>query len=393
MRKNKENPHNWRNYSASTTLKKITPFFNEFGITRLANITGLDRLGVPVYAAYRPLSRTICVSAGKGNTLEDAKVSASMESIELYHAETIKKNIIFNSYENISQQLILPYDLLPLSKNSIFEKSQIHPWIFGKNIISNQKILVPFEYVSINPSDKKINLPVFQSSTNGLASGNTNLEATVSALLEVIERDGTTISIELSKRGIEQEYIDEQSIEYDSIQKLLNIFKNNQIETLLINCTTEIEIPIFICILFDKKRPNLGGFMGAGCHLDSQIALERAINEACQSRAIFFSGSRDDLLKFKHDYIKNTFPPLSSLKKIKKKPLIPIKFKDFRVQKIYKKIITQLKKNEISYVITVDLTKSKYGIPVKKLFIPELENYLSASYTAGKRLKKIVQTR
>lgn len=36
------------------------------GITRLANVTGLDVIGIPVYMAVRPSSRSIAVSQGKG---------------------------------------------------------------------------------------------------------------------------------------------------------------------------------------------------------------------------------------------------------------------------------------------------------------------------------------
>jgi ribosomal protein S12 methylthiotransferase accessory factor len=36
------------------------------GITRLANVTGLDVIGIPVYMAVRQNSRSIAVSQGKG---------------------------------------------------------------------------------------------------------------------------------------------------------------------------------------------------------------------------------------------------------------------------------------------------------------------------------------
>ena len=40
--------------------------FGRFGITRLADVTGLDRIGIPVWMAVRPNSKTLAVSQGKG---------------------------------------------------------------------------------------------------------------------------------------------------------------------------------------------------------------------------------------------------------------------------------------------------------------------------------------
>jgi ribosomal protein S12 methylthiotransferase accessory factor len=69
------------------TLEIITPRLMDYGITRLADVTGLDSLGVPVVMAVRPLAATLSVAQGKGVTLELAKVSAAMECIEFWHAE------------------------------------------------------------------------------------------------------------------------------------------------------------------------------------------------------------------------------------------------------------------------------------------------------------------
>jgi ribosomal protein S12 methylthiotransferase accessory factor YcaO len=46
------------------------------GITRLGNITGLDRIGIPVAIAVRPNSRSVSVSQGKGLELPQALASA-----------------------------------------------------------------------------------------------------------------------------------------------------------------------------------------------------------------------------------------------------------------------------------------------------------------------------
>jgi hypothetical protein len=48
------------------TLERVRPFLPVMGITRVANVTGLDTIGIPVVMVTRPNSRSISVSQGKG---------------------------------------------------------------------------------------------------------------------------------------------------------------------------------------------------------------------------------------------------------------------------------------------------------------------------------------
>ena len=57
------------------------------GISRVADITRMDRLGLPVYASIRPRGLALCVNAGKGLSPLDAQVGALMEAIEFTVAE------------------------------------------------------------------------------------------------------------------------------------------------------------------------------------------------------------------------------------------------------------------------------------------------------------------
>ena len=58
------------------TLARLQPLLPQLGITRLANVSGLDTIGIPVVMSVRPLSRSLSVSQGKGLDLDSAKVSA-----------------------------------------------------------------------------------------------------------------------------------------------------------------------------------------------------------------------------------------------------------------------------------------------------------------------------
>jgi ribosomal protein S12 methylthiotransferase accessory factor len=60
------------------TWNAIKPRLREFGITRVGEVTGLDRIGLPVWIAIRPNARTLSVSQGKGLDDTAARVSAAM---------------------------------------------------------------------------------------------------------------------------------------------------------------------------------------------------------------------------------------------------------------------------------------------------------------------------
>ena len=53
---------------AAALLRALQPKLAAVGITRLADVTGLDRVGLPVVLAVRPLGRSLAVSQGKGLT-------------------------------------------------------------------------------------------------------------------------------------------------------------------------------------------------------------------------------------------------------------------------------------------------------------------------------------
>jgi hypothetical protein len=51
--------------SPAATLARLLPLLPSMGITRLANVTGLDTIGIPVVMAVRPNGRALSVAQGK----------------------------------------------------------------------------------------------------------------------------------------------------------------------------------------------------------------------------------------------------------------------------------------------------------------------------------------
>src|ERR1051325_6080824 len=81
----RDGPH--RAASLEGTWARFAPAQRRAGITRIADLTGLDTLGIPVFTAIRPMGRSLSTQQGKGTTALAAKVSALMESLETWSAE------------------------------------------------------------------------------------------------------------------------------------------------------------------------------------------------------------------------------------------------------------------------------------------------------------------
>src|SRR3954464_14840334 len=71
------------------TLANAKALAPQLGISRVTDITRLDWVGVPVFASIRPDAQrgSLCVNAGKGLRVNEARVGAYMEAIEYAFAE------------------------------------------------------------------------------------------------------------------------------------------------------------------------------------------------------------------------------------------------------------------------------------------------------------------
>ena len=105
-----------RSCTPDETLRRIEQLVPESGITRVAEITDLDRIGIPVYSCIRPTAAdgAISVYNGKGGTPAEARVAGIMEGIERYSAEAIPRDIANLSYSNIRkiETAVDPKDLI-----------------------------------------------------------------------------------------------------------------------------------------------------------------------------------------------------------------------------------------------------------------------------------------
>src|SRR2546427_9789724 len=140
-----------RSASLDDTLKRALPLAPVIGITRVANVTGLDSVGIPVVMVCRPNSRSVAVSQGKGIDLTSARASGLMEAAELYHAETITLPLRLATYEELRyQHKVIEVDELARASASHFHPNLRLLWCEGRDLLNGEDVFVPYEMVHTN---------------------------------------------------------------------------------------------------------------------------------------------------------------------------------------------------------------------------------------------------
>jgi len=378
------------------TIKNVESKLRAAGVTRVAEITHLDRVGIPVYTAIRPAAAEGAVSiyAGKGATKTQAKASAMMESFERYSAEMhddhkqILISGVFEGSESELDRYINPS--LLILPNLLFDPETAEmDWIRSKNLKDDGDLMIPANAV-YHPYIPERGVKLFQSNTNGLASGNRLEEAVFHGMMEVIERDAW--SIFESKRKSKPE-INCDNTENKIIKDILAMFNDAGIHVKLVDLTADVKITTVAAVADDTvlKDPALLT-LGVGTHLDPEVAVIRALTEVAQSRATQIHGTREDTVravfmrKAGYERMKriNRHWFGVSEKSIDIIEMKNISGKSFREDiETTKKLLSKCGFDDILYV---DLTRPEIKIPVVRVIIPGMELYSVDVDRAGSRL-------
>ena len=269
--------------------------FPRVGITRIADVTGLDRLGIPVYQAIRPRSRNLAVSQGKAVTAVGAKVSGAMEAIELWHAESLD-HLAPAPLPLREMRYANPIDEKSFHwrPDSLLLEAATLDWVSARSLTTGRTGWLPTQMIELDftlPSRLTPNM--FHLTSNGLASGNCRAEALVHGLSELVERHGLYLVYEHPAR---RRRVDEDSIEDPECLGLIERIRAAGAKLAIYDASWEVGLPCLIADLVLPDIPNI--WRGSGCHLAREVALSRALTEAAQSRLTYIAGARDDLTQF-----------------------------------------------------------------------------------------------
>lgn len=277
------------------TLRRINPLLGEAGITRCADVTGLDCLGIPGFCAVRPRGIALQVSNGKGLRPIDARVSALMEGLELHHAEQ-PIGLRAGSAEVLRRERldVVPVPELPSYDGArYFSEQFIIDWAPAEEMVTARCCWVPAGSVYLCwPS------PIAFSS-NGLASGNTVAEATLHALYEVLERDAVSRVFVDGRLRLDERcsVVDLETIDHPAVVDLRARIEAAGSMLRLLYVRSAIGVHTFWAMIVDPTPFASASAVqgGYGTHLSPSVAATRAITEAAQARLALIHGAREDI--------------------------------------------------------------------------------------------------
>lgn len=306
---------------------------HSLGITRIADITGLDRLGIPCHAAIVASGKDIISSySGKGVTPEVSRISAVMEATERNAScWDVDRVTVASCDELLSTGVphVRPEDFTePLAPQ--YRSDAETCWIWADDVMGNTKVLVPADIVFSGDRPTTLPKPAFSLVTsNGLAAGFTLEQAKIHGVREVLERDIVSCC-ELIAMGFDAGYLEALARTFGlSLQELAHEFQCRtsvgvriRLETLpkvaqdLVDrfkrlgasiairaLPNHFDLPAFgACAIEEISSANWLAGAGYGVHADPEQALMGAIVEIAQGRATSLHGSRED---YHEDHLKS----------------------------------------------------------------------------------------
>ncbi len=395
-----------RELDSEGTLARIRPHFLRAGITRIADITGLDRIGIPVFSAVCPRSNdTLSVYNGKGATPTDARTSAAMEAIERFSAGLPRHPSLIASYAELEEAgipAVSPRDYnLTLSRH--YRDGLPISWLAAWDMLRREEVLVPHCSVIYGPSYHEP--PAFEiATTNGLASGNSLEEALCHGLCELVERDAMTLATLISgqlPRALEQTqgpspelallrnlnpHVDMETLP-DCAMELIDRFRAADLSIRLVCIGSDLGLPTFLAQVAEDLGPTLSSrHWGFGCHPDAGVAVTRAITECAQSRAVDIQAVREDISLSTEEVSRHrihvqravagdldswSWKPTSCLTDWSTIP----SFRSGDVVQDLDFILDRLVAAGIDSVLAVDLSPPQIPVSVVRTIVPALESY------------------
>ena len=361
------------------------------GMSRLADLTGLDSVGIPAFSSVRPGAEpgNQTITGGKGITPLAARVSAMMEAVERHCGERRGRVGTFATWTQASESVpTLDPRRLILSDNHTWTADSVMEWWPARELFTGCTALVPAAAV-LNPY--RLSPWLFVPSSNGLAAGNTLPEALAHALLEVIERDAVSFGETLGDgRELLLNTVDDREC-----AELIGRFRAAGLDLRVRVMSYDVQLPTFHALLDDpvSRDPMLinGGF---GCHPSPRVGLARALTEAALSRATVVAGAREDLdreqvkRQIGYDALKKAFESWFA------PPVLGLAFGELaecatdNIHDDLSGILNALRQAGFQEAYAVDLTLPDIGVAVVRTIVPGLELYHVDRGRMGPRLRQ-----
>jgi ribosomal protein S12 methylthiotransferase accessory factor len=378
-----------RSSPPETTLLYARQWAATAGISEVRDITELDVLGVPVFVSVRPQARGEAFTFGKGLRSVDAEVGAYMEALEFYFAEPGIGDVSTHwgsardvaGHERADDAIL---DFVPLLQREVDLDGPLL-LALARDLESGAECAIPAELIYYPAPE--VGQSLFGSSTNGLASGNSVLEATIQALLELIERD--IWSFEFVRNA--SRLVETASLP-DGVREIVGRAEQNGLQLKVRTIPNDYGIPFFAAFVFDLNNPSRKTFNGGwACDLDRDRALIRAVNEAAQSRVAFIHGGRKAPASDADEQVRRHMMGVSDPRQQVLLTDIPDLAVDSTLQQKLDALIEILRRVVREPIYRVVFTPPDSPLQVVRVVVPLMENLKETRVRLGRRLKAAIE--
>lgn len=285
---------------AADALQRLLPRLHEMGISRIGDITGLDRIGIPVAQAVRPLGLANAVTQGKGTDLPAAAISAIMEAAEQFFAERVDRmdTVTASARALDVEEEGLAKHVLPDAPGDWAGIETA--WVGAGDLVTGGEGWLPMELVHTVYAEPGLPTDgLFLGSTTGLACGFCEPRVVLHAILECVERDA--IARAHGTHGFFHRFrIDVTTTGDDTLDDLVERVRSAGLHCEFWAAPAAGDVPVIWCQLMEDGSQ--AGMMpypadGFAADPDPAAAMRRALLEAAQSRLAAISGARDDITR------------------------------------------------------------------------------------------------
>ncbi|MET3807959.1 ribosomal protein S12 methylthiotransferase accessory factor [Nakamurella sp. UYEF19] len=303
-------------------LESYRSALDSVGHVREWKLDGFDRTGVPVAATVwsgKDDGPREAHGVGYGSTWSTASVGALGEVAErVVTAKALRTlPLTTTSYEKMVAAKgvggVADPLTLTLPAGSNYRPDQAVTWVPATRWRTGEAVWVPVEFIANDPAGlpRSSPTPLITPITNGLGAGDTVERAVGHALLELVQRDGDTVSFRAMDQGM---VIDLNSLNDAAAVDIVDRLRKVGIDPVVKLASTE-----FACVVYAMGRdssehppPLALTAIGEASHPDGQTAIASALLEFASSRArrAFAFGPMDDVRRLLPDYyrMEMTFP-------------------------------------------------------------------------------------
>lgn len=392
-------PSGLRQRPLAQTIKIAQPIARRLGVSRVVDVTRLDRIGIPVAVSVRPAAARshLCVNAGKGLTLAEAVAGALLESIEFAFAEpgaSVLQHEVA-TLGDVALSFPQPFDirlLCPLWGAELCLDKPVAV-IQVEHPDTGAPVRIPAELVWM-PTRDMPHTGLFGGSTSGLASGNSVLEASVHGLAELIERDTTAMNCARPRSKL----VNLRSVP-EHLADLVRRIHSAGLELFVRHTPALGDLPYFEAYIVEPLlTAPIAIAAGFGLHLDKSVALTRAITEAAQARLSHIHGGRDDIVR-RHEMFVEFSPEAESTANARLRERIAgddarIGFETIADRNLscgdlataWATLKEIIKCAGLSTPLVLRLTPEFLPLQVVRVIAPGLEQFDAESHRAGPRL-------